>query len=54
VSRPSSSAPLTPLLRMNTHPVTVHTSIAGPAAWLYVPGAVLIAAAAFLAAIRLS
>jgi ABC-type Mn2+/Zn2+ transport system ATPase subunit len=44
--------PLTPLLRMSTHPVTA--SVAGPTAWLYVPGAVLVAAAAFLAAISLS
>jgi energy-coupling factor transporter ATP-binding protein EcfA2 len=41
--------PLTPLLTLATNPATAHTSIAGPAAWLYVPGAVLLAAAALLA-----
>jgi len=41
--------PLTPLLRLATNPVTAHTSVAGPAAWLYGPGAVLLAAAALLA-----
>jgi hypothetical protein len=46
--------PLTPLLRMSTNTVTAHASVAGPTAWLYVPGAVLVAAAAILAAIRLS
>jgi len=46
--------PLTPLLRLSTNPVTVHTPIAGPTAWLYVPGVLLVVAAAFLAAIRLS
>jgi hypothetical protein len=41
--------PLTPLLTLATNPVTPHTSVAGPAAWLYGPGAVLLAAAALLA-----
>jgi ABC-type Mn2+/Zn2+ transport system ATPase subunit len=41
--------PLSPLLRLATNAVTAHTSIAGPAAWLYGPGAVLLAAAALLA-----
>ena len=35
--------PLTPLLRLSTNPL--HGSIAGPVAWLAVPGAVLIAVA---------
>jgi hypothetical protein len=47
------STPLTPLLRLSTNPATAHTSIAGQAAWLYGPGAVLMAAAAVLAS-RLS
>jgi hypothetical protein len=41
--------PLSPLLRLATNAVTAHTSIAGPAAWLYGPGALLLAAAAMLA-----
>jgi len=41
--------PLTPLLTLATNPVTAHTSIAGPTAWLYGPGAVLLALAALLA-----
>jgi ABC-type lipoprotein export system ATPase subunit len=41
--------PLTPLLRLSANPATAHTSVAGPAAWLYGPGAVLVAAAALLA-----
>jgi ABC-type Mn2+/Zn2+ transport system ATPase subunit len=41
--------PLTPLLRLATNAVTAHTSVAGPAAWLYGPGALLLAAAALLA-----
>jgi energy-coupling factor transporter ATP-binding protein EcfA2 len=44
--------PLTPLLRMSTHPVTA--SVAGPTAWLYVLGAILVAAVALLAAVSLS
>lgn len=40
------STPLTPLLRMSTHTATLQTPVAGPAAWLYVPGLVLVAAAA--------
>jgi hypothetical protein len=42
--------PLTPLLRMGTHPVSAGASIAGVAAWLCLPGLALAAAAAFLAA----
>jgi ABC-type Mn2+/Zn2+ transport system ATPase subunit len=42
--------PLSPLLRLSTHPATVQTPVAGPAAWLYLPGLALMAAAAFLAA----
>jgi hypothetical protein len=41
--------PLTPLLKLATNPVTAQTSISGAAAWLYGPGAVLLAAAALLA-----
>jgi ABC-type Mn2+/Zn2+ transport system ATPase subunit len=42
--------PLTPLLRLSTHPATVQTPVAGAAAWLYLPGLALAAVAAFLAA----
>jgi ABC-2 type transport system ATP-binding protein len=42
--------PLTPLLRLSTNPATVQTPVAGPAAWLYLPGLALVAVAAFLAA----
>jgi hypothetical protein len=45
--------PLTPLLRLSANAATARASIAGPAAWLYLPGAVLVAAAALLAS-RLS
>jgi hypothetical protein len=38
--------PLTPLLRISTHPSTLHTAVGGPAAWLCVAGLVLVAAAA--------
>ena len=41
--------PLTPMLRLSSNATTLHTSIAGPAAWLYVPGVILVAAAAILA-----
>jgi energy-coupling factor transporter ATP-binding protein EcfA2 len=41
--------PLTPLLTLAANAATAHTSIAGPAAWLYVPGVVLLTAAALLA-----
>jgi zinc transport system ATP-binding protein len=41
--------PLTPLLRLSSNATTPHTSVAGPAAWLYVPGVILVAAAAILA-----
>jgi hypothetical protein len=42
--------PLTPLLRMSTHPVTAAAPITGPSAWLCLPGLALAAVAAFLAA----
>jgi hypothetical protein len=41
--------PLTPLLTLATNAVTAHASVAGPAAWLYGSGTVLVAAAALLA-----
>jgi hypothetical protein len=41
--------PLTPLLSLATNPATAHASITGPTAWLYAPGAALLAAAALLA-----
>jgi ABC-type Mn2+/Zn2+ transport system ATPase subunit len=41
--------PLTPLLRLSTNATTPHTSVAGPAAWLCIPGVILVAAAAILA-----
>ena len=34
----------------STHPATLQTPVAGPAAWLYLPGLALVAVAAFLAA----
>jgi energy-coupling factor transporter ATP-binding protein EcfA2 len=37
--------PLTPLLRLSTPPSTLQTSVAGPTAWLYLPGLVLAAVA---------
>jgi ABC-type Mn2+/Zn2+ transport system ATPase subunit len=42
--------PMTPLLRLSTHPATLSTPVAGPALWLFLPGAALMAAAALLAA----
>ena len=42
--------PMTPLLRLSTHPATLQTPVAGPAAWLFLPGVALMAAAALLAA----
>jgi hypothetical protein len=42
--------PLTPLLRLSTHPATLSTPVGGPALWLFLPGAALMAAAALLAA----
>jgi len=48
VEGPNGSGKTT-LLRLATNPVTAHTSVSGPAAWLYGPGAVLLAAAALLA-----
>jgi hypothetical protein len=41
--------PLTPMLRLSSNATTLHTSTAGPAAWLYTPGVILVAAAAILA-----
>jgi len=41
--------PLTPLLRLSTHPTTLQTSVSGPAAWLCLPGLLLAAVAAMLA-----
>lgn len=41
--------PLTPLLRLSSNATTLQTSIAGPAAWLCIPGVILVAAAAILA-----
>jgi hypothetical protein len=43
------ATPLTPALRLSTHPTTLLTPVTGPAAWLFLPGLVLAAAAAFLA-----
>jgi ABC-type Mn2+/Zn2+ transport system ATPase subunit len=40
--------PLTPLLRMSTHPSTLQTSVTDQVAWLCLPGLVLVAAAALL------
>ena len=42
--------PLTPLLRLSTHPATLQTPVTGPAAWLCLPGLALMAVAAVLAA----
>jgi len=41
--------PLTPLLRLSSNATTLHTSIARPAAWLCIPGAILVTAGAILA-----
>jgi hypothetical protein len=43
------ATPLTPALRLSTHPTTLQTPVTGPAAWLFLPGLALAAAAAFLA-----
>jgi energy-coupling factor transporter ATP-binding protein EcfA2 len=40
--------PLTPLIRMSTHPSTLATSVTDQVAWLCLPGLLLVAAAAFL------
>jgi len=40
--------PLTPLLRMSTHPSTLQTSVTDQVAWLCLPGLLLVTAAAFL------
>jgi len=45
----AQNTPLAPLLRLSTHPATLQTPVGGPAAWLILPGLVLVAAAAFLA-----
>jgi ABC-2 type transport system ATP-binding protein len=42
--------PMTPLLRLSTHPATLATPAGGPAAWLFLPGVALMAVAALLAA----
>jgi hypothetical protein len=42
--------PMTPLLRLSTHPATLATPAGGPAAWLFLPGLALMALAALLAA----
>jgi energy-coupling factor transporter ATP-binding protein EcfA2 len=42
--------PMTPLLRLSTHPATPATPAGGPAAWLFLPGVALMAVAALLAA----
>jgi ABC-type Mn2+/Zn2+ transport system ATPase subunit len=42
--------PMTPLLRLSTHPATLYTAAGGPALWLFLPGAALMAVAALLAA----
>jgi ABC-2 type transport system ATP-binding protein len=42
--------PMTPLLRLSTHPATLATPAGGPAAWLVLPGLALMAIAALLAA----
>jgi ABC-type amino acid transport system permease subunit len=42
------STPMSPLLRLSTHPATPQTPAGGPAAWLFLPGLALMAAAAFL------
>jgi energy-coupling factor transporter ATP-binding protein EcfA2 len=41
--------PMTPLLRLSTHPATLETPAGGPALWLFLPGAALMAVAALLA-----
>ncbi|HEU5386473.1 MAG TPA: ATP-binding cassette domain-containing protein [Streptosporangiaceae bacterium] len=41
--------PMAPLLRLSTHPATLETPAGGPALWLFLPGAALMAAAALLA-----
>ena len=40
--------PMTPLLRLSTHPATPQTPVGGPAAWLFLPGLALMAVAALL------
>ena len=43
------NTPMTPLLKLSTHPTTLQTPVGGPAAWLFLPGLALVAVAAFLA-----
>jgi ABC-type Mn2+/Zn2+ transport system ATPase subunit len=43
------NTPMGPLLRLSTHPTTLQTPVGGPAAWLALPGLLLVAAAAFAA-----
>ncbi len=40
--------PMSPLLRLSTHPATLQTPAGGPAAWLFGPGLALMAVAALL------
>jgi ABC-2 type transport system ATP-binding protein len=42
--------PMSPLLRLSTHPATLQTPAGGPAAWLFLPGLALMAVAALLSA----
>jgi energy-coupling factor transporter ATP-binding protein EcfA2 len=42
------NTPMTPLLKLSTHPTTLQTPVGGPAAWLFLPGLALVAVAAFL------
>jgi hypothetical protein len=44
----AGSTPMSPLLRLSTHPATLQTPVGGPAAWLFLPGLALMAVAAFL------
>jgi ABC-2 type transport system ATP-binding protein len=44
----AGSTPMSPLLRLSTHPATLQTPAGGPAAWLFLPGLALMAVAAFL------
>ena len=48
------NTPMAPLLKLSTHPTTLQTPVGGPAAWLFLPGLALVAAAAFLATRRVS
>jgi ABC-type Mn2+/Zn2+ transport system ATPase subunit len=44
----AQSTPMSPLLRLSTHPATPQTPAGGPAAWLFLPGLALMAVAALL------